>query len=83
MSNTDNIHEHEKVVSKDAKMNFGFRHWMVIFMGFCALFFAGSVQNESLNVVIPRLTELHGWSDATISMTSTVATIIGALFVLV
>lgn len=82
MSNLEH-QEHAKVVSKDAKMNFGFRHWMVIIMGFCALFFTGSVQNESLNVVIPRLTELHGWSDATISVTSTAATIIGALFVLV
>ena len=84
MSANGNIHhEHEKIVSKDAKMNFGFRHWMVIVMGFLALFFTGSVQNESLNVVIPKLTEIHGWSDATISMTSTVATIIGALFVLI
>lgn len=81
MSNLENTHE--KVVAKDAKMNFGFRHWLVIIMGFCALFFAGSVQNESMNVVIPKLIEVHGWTDGQISMITTAATLIGALFVLV
>ena len=54
MSNNSNM-----VVSKDTKMNFSARHWIFIIMGFFALFFAGGVQNESMNVVIPKLIETH------------------------
>lgn len=81
MSNTENTHG--KVVSQDVKMNFSLRHWLVIIMGFFALFFTGSVQNESMNLVIPKLVEVHGWSDGQISTITTVATLTGALFVLV
>lgn len=81
MSNMQNTHA--KVVSKDVKMNFSAYHWIVIIMGFFALFFTGSVQNESMNVVIPKLIEVHGWTDGQISLISTAASLIGALFVLV
>ena len=74
-------HEHEKVVGKDSKANFGTRGWFLVLFGLMALFYVGSVQNESMNVVIPKLIEIHGWGDGQISRITSYATVIGAICV--
>ncbi len=74
-------HEHEKVVGKDSKANFGTRGWLLVLFGLMSLFYVGSIQNESMNVVIPKLMELHGWGDGQISRITGYATFIGAMCV--
>lgn len=72
-----------KIVAKDSKANFGTRGWILVIFGILLLFCCGSLQNETLNVIMPKLNERYGWSTGALARVSSYATIAGGLFCIV